>query len=164
MRPIIIRKDIPAERLRESAKTEKNGGKVRRLLAIAHLIEGGKRPEVEKIACLTTNTFRIWIKRFNTYGIEGLNAIKSTGRPRKLTLEIEELLKEKVLQGPSKEEGIVRYRVVDLQRFLKTEHQVTVGISGLWYILKELNLSWKTGRQRHPQSQEAVQETFKKTS
>lgn len=68
------------------------------------------------------------------------------------------------MEGPRAEEGLARYRIVDLQRFLKEEHGITMGVSGIWYVLQDLNLSWKTGRQRHPKSDEATQEAFKKTS
>lgn len=163
MRPTAIRQDIKAETLRQAAKREKNSGIVRRLLGIAHLIEGGSRSEAQKIGCLTLSTFRIWIERFNTYGIEGLRAKKSTGRPSKLTDEMINDLKEKVLQGPSVEEGLARYRIIDLQNFLEKKHQISLGVSGIWYILKDLNLSWKTGRQRHPRSDKEDQEAFKKT-
>jgi transposase len=163
MRPTAIRQDIKAETLRRAAKREKNSGVVRRLLGIAHLIEGGSRSEAQEIACLCLSNFRIWIERFNAYGIEGLRAKKSTGRPAKLTDEMINDLKEKVRQGPSIEEGLARYRIVDLQNFLEKKHKVSLGISGIWYILKDLNLSWKTGRQRHPKSDKEVQEAFKKT-
>lgn len=163
MRPISIREDIRAETLRQAAKTERNSGMCRRLLGIAHLIEGGNRTEAQKIACLTVNTFRIWIQRFNTQGIEGLRAKKSTGRPPKLSVEVEQSLREKVLQGPSAKEGLARYRIIDLKNFLQEEHQISIGISGIWYILQDLKLTWKTGRQRHPKSDEDAQEAFKKT-
>ncbi len=159
-----LRKDIKSETLREEAKKEKDGSMCRRLLGIAHLLEGGSRQEAQKIACLTINTFRTWMKRFNEQGIPGLRSKKSPGRPVIISQKIEEKLKEKVLAGPSLEEGLVRYRIADLQKFLKEDHQISIGISGLWYNLRDLNLSWKTGRQRHPKSNEEAQETFKKTS
>lgn len=164
MRAIEIRKDIEAEKLRKAAKKEKNGRIVQRLLGLAHLLEGGSRFEAEKIACLDTNNFRRWISRFNAEGIEGLESKTSPGRPRKLEVEVANRLKEKVQEGPSSKEGLARYRIKDLQVFLKEEYGITMGISGIWYVLQDLNLSWKSGRQRHPKSDEAKQETFKKTS
>ena len=163
MRPTEIRQDIKAEVLRQTAKLEKDGGMCRRLLGIAHLLEGGSRSECHKISCLTVNTFRMWIQRFNRGGIEGLRSKKQTGRPCKLTTEVEQALRAKVLQGPSEKEGLVRYRLVDLQKFLKEEHNVSMGESGIWYVLQSLGLSWKTGRQRHPKSDGEAQEAFKKT-
>lgn len=164
MRATEIRKDIEAKELREAAKKEKNSRIVRRLLGLAHLLEGGSRSEAQKISCLNINNFRRWIQRFNAEGIEGLEAKTSPGRPPKLPPEVAKQLKEKVLEGPQAEEGLARYRIIDLQRFLKEEHGITMGMSGIWYVLQDLNLSWKTGRQRHPKSDEATQEAFKKTS
>ena len=163
MRPIAIRQDIQAKILRQAARTERNSGVCRRLLGIAHLLEGGSRADAQKIACLTVNTFRIWIQRFNTRGIEGLRAKQTSGRPSKLTAQIEQRLREKVLQGPSPKEGLARYRIVDLKNFLQEEYQISISLSGIWYILEGLNLTWKTGRQRHPQSNKDAQEAFKKT-
>lgn len=162
MRPIEIRGDIPSEALRRAAKSERDGVVCRRLLGIAHLLEGGSRPEAQKIACLTVNTFRVWIQRFNVQGIEGLRSKKPCGRVPKLTSEGERKLKEQVLQGPSPEEGIVRYRLVDLQSFLQKEYGTRLTLSGLWRQLQRLGLTWETGRQRHPKSDEQVQEAFKK--
>lgn len=126
--------------------------------------DGCSRSEAEKIACLTPNVFRIWVKRFNELGIEGVRDHKPSGRPAKLNARIRKSLKEKVVNGPSAREGLSRYRIIDLQEFLKNEHNITMTKSGIWYTLQDLDLSWKTGRQRHPQSDEVVQDTFKKTS
>ena len=159
-----LRQDIKAETLRDAAKTEKNSNTVRRLLGIAHLLDGGTRCEAQKICCLTINVFRIWMKRFNEQGIDGLKSKPSTGRPVKLSKEIIDKLQEKVLSGPSAAEHLVRYRIVDLQKFLQDEYKISMCQSGLWYNLQNLKLSWKTGRQRHPKSDHEAQEAFKKTS
>jgi transposase len=164
MEAIKVREDIGAVELREVAKREKKGRVCRRLLALAHLLEGGSREEAEKIACLTSSNFRVWVKRYNELGIEGLVDIKPPGRPHKMSDKVKEELRTKVLKGPSKGEKIVRYRLVDLKNYLEKEHKIRMGLSGIWYELKGLKLSWKTGRQRHPKSEEAIQEAFKKKS
>ena len=164
MKATTLRTDIPATTLSEIAKTEKSGAVCRRLLGLAHLLEGGHRAEAQRIACLTTCTFRGWMKQFNDEGIAGLYPRKSPGRPSRMSQEVVCKLKEKVLSGPSPEEGLVRYRIVDLQTYLEKEHQISFGISRIWYVLQDLNISWKTARQRHPKSDEQAQEAFKKTS
>lgn len=164
MKRISLRFDIDSSLIRASAKKEKCAKICRRLLAIAALNDGCSRSEAEKIACLTPNVFRIWIKRFNESGIEGIRDHKSTGRPVKLNACIRKVLKEKIVNSPSTTEGLSRYRIVDLQEFLKNEYNITMTKSGIWYTLQDLDLSWKTGRQRHPKSDEVVQDTFKKTS
>lgn len=164
MHTIKLRTDVPSQELRNYAKHEKDARLCKRLLAIANLIDTNDRLASEKIACLSNSNFRIWIKRFNEEGIEGLMVKKQTGRPQKLTKEIKDSLREKVLNGPNEKDGLCRYRICDLQDFLKEEHDIKMGSSGIWYILQSLKLTWKTGRQRHPKSSDEVQETFKKTS
>lgn len=163
MRAIEVRKDISGTTLRKAAKREENSAVCRRMLGMAHFIEGGSRLEAQKIACLSVNVFRIWIRRFNEEGIKGLISKKSPGRPVKMSDQVKVRLKEKVLNGPTKDEGLARYRIADLQRFLKQEYGISMCSSGIWYKLQGMNLTWKTGRQRNPSSNEEIQDAFKKT-
>ena len=80
-----------------------------------------------------------------------------------MSVEVEKELQSKVLEGPKVEESLVRYRLVDLQDFLQEQYNIKMSLSGIWRKLQRLNLTWKTSRQRHPQSDEDVQEAFKKT-
>ncbi len=156
------REDISLNELKGALKNEKNAKVYQRLLGIVHLLEGGSRKEAETKAQLSLNVFRGWIIRFNAYGIAGLQSIKPTGRPLKINETIRDELKAKVLKGPGEDEYLVRYRLVDLQEYLKKEHGVSIALSGIWEALADLKLSWKTGRQRHPQASEAAQDEFKK--
>ena len=162
MIPIKPRTDIPLEELKIKLKATRDAKVYRRLLGIIHLLEGCSRTEAQGKAQLTVNNFRQWIVRFNTHGIAGLESIKQTGRPLKISLEVRAALKDKVLKGPSAEDGLVRYRLIDLQEYLKKEHGVCIALSGIWEALDDLELSWKTGRQRNPKSDETAQEEFKK--
>lgn len=163
MRATEIRKDISLEELRRAAKAERDSGMCRRLLGICHLIETGNRREAQRISCLTVNCFCIWIKRFNVGGIGGLRRKRPSRRWSKIDSKIEQELQEKVVEGPLETEGLARYRLVDLQDFLQEKYNLKMSLSGIWRKLQRLNLTWKTSRQRHPQSDEDVQEAFKKT-
>lgn len=160
---IELRQDIDIQEIRKSAKKERNAKISRRMLAIAHLLEGGSLTEARKIACLSEMPMLRWTHRFNSEGIEGLRNRKLYGRPPKINSEVAEALKVKVLQGPDKSESLVRYRLVDLQRYLESTHNVYVKKSSLWNKLQEIRLTWKTPRQSHPKSDYAAQEAFKKT-
>ena len=163
MRLLELRKDIEVKALRQAAKVEKDSGLCRRLFGICHLLETGDLSGARSISCLTSVPFYYWVKRFNAEGIEGLKRRKVTGRPLKMSFEVEKKLKAKVIEGPTREESLVRYRLVDLQSFLKESYKIEMSISGIWRTLQKLKLTWKTVRQRHPQSDERVQEAFKKT-
>ena len=163
MRATEVREDISGAELRKAAKRESSSAVCRRMLGMAHLTDGGSRIQAQKIACLSVNNFRIWIKRFNAQGIKGLISKKPPGRKAKMSDQIELQLERKVLEGPGRDEGLVRYRIVDLQEFLKKEYDISMCASGIWYKLQGMGLTWKTGRQRNPNSSHEVQEAFKKT-
>lgn len=163
MRALELRKDIGIKALRQAARVEKDSGLCRRLLGICHLIETGDLSGARSISCLTSVPFYYWVKRFNAEGVEGLKRRKATGRPLKMSSEMEKKLEAKVIEGPRGEENLVRHRLVDLQSFLKESYKVEMSISGIWRNLQKLKLTWKTARQQHPKSDEKVQEAFKKT-
>lgn len=72
MKALEVRKDISLTVLRGAAKAEKDAKVYQRLLGIMYLQGGKSRKEAEQAACLTSNVFRIWIRRFNAQGVEGL--------------------------------------------------------------------------------------------
>jgi transposase len=160
---INIRKDIAAEAVYRQAKQEKSAKVRTRLLAIAAVLEGKTKTYAAKLAGITISNIRIWIKRFNEQGFEGLKSKKQWGRPTLWTNQVEEFLKAKVIQGACFEtDNRVTFRLEDLQVILKKEFDLHYGISTIWYKLKQLGLSWISVRQQHPKSNLELQEDFKK--
>jgi helix-turn-helix protein len=53
----------------------------RRLLAVAAILDGATRMEAAKIAGVTAQTVRDWVKRFNVDGVDGLINFKLVGQP-----------------------------------------------------------------------------------
>jgi transposase-like protein len=53
----------------------------RRLLAVAAILDGATRMEAAKIAGVTAQTVRDWVKRFNVDGVDGLINFKLAGQP-----------------------------------------------------------------------------------
>jgi len=131
MRATEVRCDIPVKELKVAVRGEKNSKVCRRLLGIIHLLEGGSRQEAQNIACLSVNVMRKWIKRFNQDGIEGLRSIKQTGRPPRMSWEVKQALRAKVLEGPG-EEGLARYRLIDMKQYLKEEFGVDTSVTRIW--------------------------------
>jgi transposase len=165
--PIPLKKSFTSDQLYKIAKKEKDAKVRSRILGIAASLEGKSRTQAAKIAGLNLNIFRIWIKRYNENGLEGLRSIKQTGRPKKLSPEKQEILRQKILNGADFEkDGRIRFRLLDIQDYLRTDHQIDHCQSSIWYILKDLGLSWISVRPKHPKTtDEAIQEfknNFKK--
>jgi hypothetical protein len=52
-----------------------------RLLTVAAIFDGATRVEAAKIAGVTAQTVRDWVKRFNVDGVDGLINFKLAGQP-----------------------------------------------------------------------------------
>lgn len=161
----ITREDHTAGELRGLSRRCGCGEQVRRILAIAMVLEGRPRAEAAALNGMDRQTLRDWVHRYNAEGVEGLKTRPRSGRaPRLTSLQRAELL-ELVLAGPDPEvHGVVRWRCVDLQaevarRFSVEVHENTIG---RW--LHELGLTRLQPRPVHPKKDPLAEEAFKKTS
>jgi transposase len=109
-------------------------------------------------------TLRDWIHRYNGAGIAGLTDRRSPGRKPRLSAEQEAELIEIVERGPDPaEDGLVRWRRVDLQMLVERRFGVELHERTMGKILRRLGFSHISARPRHPQADAHAQETFKKT-
>ncbi len=158
-----VRKDISVKEIYSRAKLEKDAEARSRMLAIAAVLEGKERKDAAKIAGLTINNFRTWIKRFNEGGLDSLENKKIPGPQSAWTNEMVAFLHEKTTRGAVfEEDGRVCFRLEDFQSMIEKKFSVRYCVSSIWYKLKELNLSWISVRQQHPKTNIDEQEKFKK--
>jgi len=160
----ITRMDYTDAELRALSSRCSDGAQVRRLLALAMVLEGRPRTEAAEFNGMDRQTLRDWVHRYNDHGIEGLKSRHSRGRKPALTaLQRAELL-DLVIKGPDPEiHGVVRWRCVDLRdevarRFSVSVHENTIG---RW--LHELRLTRLQPRPCHPQKNPEAEATFKKS-
>lgn len=161
----ITRTEYSAAELRALSSRCSDGAQVRRILALAMVLEGRSRTEAAELGGMDRQTLRDWVHRYNSGGLEGLKSRKAPGRTPLLTeLRKAELL-ELVLGGPDPAvHGVVRWRCVDLKaevarRFCVEVHENTVG---RW--LRELGLTRLQPRPYHPQKDPGAEAAFRKTS
>jgi len=161
----ITRTEHTAADLRVLAGKSGDGAQVRRLLALALVLEGRSRGAAAAQSGMDRQTLRDWVHRYNSEGIAGLKSRSVPGRAPRLSREQKAELKELVIQGPDPEKhGVVRWRCVDLQaevarRFSVEVHESTVG---KW--LHQLGLTRLQPRPFHPKKDAEAQAIFKKTS
>ena len=78
-----LRADFTATDLRRLAQSRRDGGQVRRLLALAVIYDGGSRSGAARTGGVGLQTVRDWVLRFNRDGPDGLIDGKAPGgRPR----------------------------------------------------------------------------------
>jgi hypothetical protein len=74
----ITRTELSAPALRALAGKTDDGTVVRRLLAIALVLEGRCRDEAASLNGMTRQTLRDWVHRYNAEGVEGLRSRTTT--------------------------------------------------------------------------------------
>ena len=159
-----LRQDFGADELRRVAVKASDADQARRLLALAAVYEGTDREVAARIGGMDRQTLRDWVHRFNAQGPDGLINITPPGRPRKLSAEQDEELRQLVESGPDPEkDGVVRWRCVDLKRVLGERFGVDLSAVSLTRALKKLGFSHISARPRHPAQDAQAIAAFKKT-
>ena len=157
--------DLSVSELRELASRTRDGAVVRRLLAIALILEGHSREEAARLSGMDRQTLRDWVHRYNADGVSGLRSRWGPGRPPALNEAQMEELRSLVLEGPDLERNkVVRWRCVDLRAEIATRWSVTLTKGTIGRLLRRLHMTRLQPRPYHPKKDAAVQETFKKTS
>ena len=137
--PISVRRDFTAVDVRRLARRAKDSDQVRRLLAIAAVLDGASRGEAAKVGGMDRQTLRDWVIRFNEQGPDGLINVPAPGAPAKLHKEHRAFLARIVDEGPIPAvHGVVRWRACDLIMRLHEEFGISVSDDTVYRALKDL--------------------------
>lgn len=134
-----------------------------RLLALGHLRAGKTKSEVVDMFQIVFPTLREWLLRFIAGGVEGLREKQGKGRKRKLSAEQEENFRQQIENLQKSREG-GRVRGQDVQVLLKEKFCVDHALPSVYHVLERCGLSWISARSKHPKSDPAIQDDFKKNS
>jgi len=103
--------------------------------------------EIADLFGISRATVRFWLRRFNAHGPAGLYDEERSGRPRKVTLQVQEALCQMVQASP-RQEGYVStlWTVAMMVLALTNKLKVTLSLSTVRGALHHLGLRW--GRPR----------------
>lgn len=161
----ITRTGYSAAELRALASKCQDGAQVRRLLALALVLEGCPRRQAAEQNGMDRQTLRDWVHRYNDLGVDGLKSRHGPGPVPALTERQMAELKALVIKGPNPTtDKVVRWRCVDLREEVARRFKVTVHESTIGKWLHQLGLTRLQPRPFHPKKNAAAQEAFKKTS
>lgn len=158
----ITRTDHTSGGLRAFAGKCRDGGQVRRLLALAMVLDGDPRSEAASCNGMDRQTLRDWVHRYNEAGVEGLQTRPIPGRPSFLSEPQMAELYALVVKGPDlATDKVVRWRCVDLLAVVKRRFSVEVHESTIGKWLRRLNLTRLQPRPVHPKKDPAAETAFK---
>ena len=161
----VTRDELTAAELRLASARCGDGAQVRRILALAMVLEGRPRSEAANLNGMDRQTLSDWVHRYNAAGIEGLKSRTSPGRVPVLTVAQKAELRELVIRGPDPAvHKVVRWRCADLRAEVARRWSVEVHESTIGAWLGEMGLTRLQPRPVHPKKDPAAEATFNKTS
>jgi transposase len=162
---IEVRRDGTSGELRKVARRCADGDQVRRLLAIALILDDGSRSEAARLAGVTLQIVRDWVLRFNAEGPDGLATRKAPGRASILNDEQRARLAEQVEAGPiPAAHGVVRWRLIDLAQWVWDEFGLSVTRHTLSRELRAMGYRKLSARPRHRGQKPEDIKLFKRAS
>lgn len=145
-----VRSDYTSTDLRRCARRSGDADQVRRLLAVALILDGGRRSEAAKVAGVTLQIVRDWVLRFNEDGPDGLATRKAPGRASILNDEQRARLAAIVEAGPiPAAHGVVRWRLADLAQWIWDEFALSITRHTLGRELRAMGYRKLSARPRH---------------
>jgi transposase len=161
----VSRSELTPAQLRSAACASEEPAQVRRLLAIALVLEGMPRRQAAERCGMDRQTLRDWVHRYNEGGVAGLRSRPSPGRAPLLTPEQKAGLRALVVAGPDPErDRVVRWRCVGLRAEVARRFGVEVRESTIGGWLHRLGLTRLRPRPYHPKRDLAAQGAYEKTS
>jgi len=114
----------------------------RRMLALGLVREGRSRAEAAQSCGMDRQTLRDWVHRYNDAGLAGLSDKKGrTGPKPRLSPEHAAEVAGIVRKGPEPiQDGVVRWRRVDLARVIKARFEVVVAERSVGGLLRRLGV------------------------
>ena len=148
--------------LEVAARHERDGRVRARMLAMLHLARGHTVAQTAGRYALGKSVLYGWIRRHDGEGVEGLRDRARSGQPQRLAREHEQAFLQRLHAGPPPGSGLAAWRGEDLRALLRQEFDAEYSLSGVYALLHRLGQSSLVPRPRHPESDPAAQEAFKK--
>ncbi len=140
---------LSSHELHAMARQQRDPRVVKRLLLIAHMVEGESRPTAGRAVGMSAQAAYIWLKRYNAEGVAGLTDRPRSGRPRRLEAEKTAAFKARIASGAEAgEEGVVPFRGHDARRILREEFDADYSLTGTYALLHRLKLNASGARPR----------------
>ena len=139
-------------------------GKLATQLRAIMAFEENTAEEIAKIFKVSVRTIFRWIQKFSHHGIDGLMDQPKGHYQPKLTEAQKQIIKTWIIHGANATGESVHWTLEKLTYEISTQFGVALTTTGLWKILKKMNLTLKKPRPVHHHADKKAQDAFKKNS
>ena len=133
-----------------------------RIVALRLIAAGQLAKDIAPIVGVHERSVRGWVKEYNRDGISSLRYDAQKGSRPHLSAEDERALGEDIRRGPPPEMKIGVWRGWALREWIRDKYGVEYSESGVYFLLHRLGFSSLMPRPRHPESDDSLQDEFKK--
>lgn len=155
--------DFSKVKIKQLYDKEKNAKAKLRLLATIKRKEGKTLEEISYSLKKPKTTIHDWLKRLEERGVQGVQDIKPTGRPPKLSKAQKKKLTKILDESPEKQDiPFVIWTTSFVQFIVHKLFGVLYKIRNIEYLVKELGFSLQKPRPEHKKANKKAQEKFKK--
>ena len=144
-----LRRPKDLTELRHRIRNEHNAKQRDRYRAVLLALEGQTTEAIMRRLDRSKNFVQRWVYAYRDRGIDAIDPIRQTGRPRKLTALEEERFRERMLGGARAEDAVCTLRGQDARRIIESEFGVQYSLPGVYVLLHRLGLSSLVPRPRH---------------
>ncbi len=113
--------------------------------------------QIVKLLDRSRGSVKKWIRSYNNNGLSGLLEKKKLIRKTKLLECHKEEFIARVCNGPTKEDKVKSFTLVDIQEVLLRDYQLQYSTSGAAKLLKNLKISYTKPRPLHPKTDKDLQ-------
>lgn len=144
-----VKDHLPLVELERLERGEKEARRAKRLRIVILAITGYTAPAIAQSVGLSRRVCQSWVYRYNDQGLKGLEDRRGKSPRQPLTVEQQTLVRQRLEQGPTPEDGVCSLRGVDIQRILAEEFGVLRSLAGVYYLLHQTGYSYLRPRPRH---------------
>lgn len=152
------------EDLDELVRAEPNGKARDRIRVVAMAKAGHTTPQIVQALKVPRRSVQRWVGRYNEQDVAGLRHHKGAGARPRLKVDQHERLRARLDAGPTTKDNTCAWSGTAIVQLLEKEFNVVLKRDAVYKLLHRMNYSWLCPRPRHPKSDQAAQDAFKKTS
>lgn len=149
---ISLRRPEDHHKLDRLIRTTANAKQRDRYRAIQLAIEGKQTADIQHAIARSRSFVQRWCYTYRDHGLGAVRPVKQTGRPSTLPPKHHQAFRQRVLDGPTEEDGVCTLRGRDILGILEREFGVSYKLSGLYGLLSRLGLVVLSPRPQHRKS------------